>query len=99
MSAVLNRTGPAREGQRWWREPMMWLVLGGPLIVVIASMAMLVLALRMPDPVISANYYREGLEINKTLAEREAAAAAASPEALRPALEGRNHSATPVESR
>lgn len=99
MSAVLNRTGPAREGRPWWREPMMWLVLGGPLVVIVAGVVTLVLAIRMPDPVVSADYYREGLEINKTLAERKAAAAAASPEALRPALEGRNHSATPVEHR
>lgn len=36
----------------WWRQPMMWLVVGGPLVVVLASFATLALALRFPDPVI-----------------------------------------------
>lgn len=100
MSAVLKGATPAPAARQWWREPMMWLVLGGPFIVIVAGVVTLVLAIRTPDPVVAADYYRQGLEINKTLAERETAAAApVPPEALRPALQARNHSATPVEDR
>jgi hypothetical protein len=33
----------------WWRVPIMWLVLGGPLLVVVASLATGVLAWRGAD--------------------------------------------------
>ncbi|AKJ28654.1 FixH family protein [Caldimonas brevitalea] len=81
----------------WWREPMMWLVVGGPTAVVLAGVATIVLAVTRPDPVLTEDYYRRGLEINKTLQlQRDAqAAAAAVPEALRPAMQARNHAATP----
>jgi len=36
----------------WWREPTMWLVVGGPTVVVIACIATLALALIYPDPVL-----------------------------------------------
>ena len=37
----------------WWREPMVWLVIGGPAAVVMASTATAVIAWRGADPVIS----------------------------------------------
>ncbi|MDN3922037.1 hypothetical protein [Roseateles violae] len=36
----------------WWREATMWLVVGGPALVVVAGILTLVLALRYPDPVL-----------------------------------------------
>ncbi len=33
-----------------WREPMVWLVVSGPLAVVLASIVTLTLAIRHPDP-------------------------------------------------
>jgi uncharacterized protein len=36
----------------WWREPMMWLVVGGPLAVVLASLLSAVLAFRGADPIV-----------------------------------------------
>lgn len=36
----------------WWRYRMVWLVLGGPLAVVLASFATLYLAITHPDPVL-----------------------------------------------
>jgi hypothetical protein len=41
-------------GAPWWRFPMVWLVVGGPLLVVVASFVTLGLALRYPDPVLHA---------------------------------------------
>ena len=39
--------------QPWWREPMLWLVVGGPALVVVASLATAVIAWRGADPVVS----------------------------------------------
>ena len=74
----------------WWRFGHVWLVLAGPAAVVVAGIATAVIAVRTPDPVVEADYYRRGIEINKTLAERAEARAHA------PALAARNHAATPT---
>lgn len=47
-----NRATPSPEATPWWRVRMLWLVIGGPLAVVVASFATLTLALRHPDPVL-----------------------------------------------
>lgn len=36
----------------WWREPMMWLVIGGPLAVVVAGCITAAIAISAPDPVL-----------------------------------------------
>jgi hypothetical protein len=73
------------QGRRWWRYGYVWLVIAGPVLVVIAGLVTTWIALRDPDPVLSVDYYRRGIEINKELADK----------ALMPALQGRNHAATP----
>lgn len=80
MSAVKNNAA--------WREPMVWLVVGGPASVVVASFFTLALAIKHPDP---------PLDLRAT-AQR--AADDAEPADVRahsgdvPALIGRNHAAT-----
>ncbi|WP_244504012.1 FixH family protein [Variovorax sp. CF079] len=69
----------------WWQFPLLWMVMAGPAVVIVASFVTLWLALRTPDPVVAPDYYRQGLEINKQLVEKK----------LMPALAGRNHAATP----
>lgn len=49
----------------WWQVGPMWLVVLGPLAVVIAGFITLFIAIRIPDPVVSENYYREGLALSK----------------------------------
>lgn len=71
----------------WWRYPLMWLVVGGPAAVIVAGVVTVVIAVRQPDPVVAPDYYRRGIEINRTLAARD--------KAHLPALQGRNHAATP----
>ena len=46
----------------WWRLPIVWMVIGGPAVVVVASFVTLTLAILNPDPV---------LEPAKTQASRE----------------------------
>jgi len=72
----------------WWRFGYVWLIIAGPLLVVIASFITLYLAISRPDAVID-DYYRKGMEINKTLsAERDGMA---------PAIQARNHAATGIK--
>ena len=73
----------------WWRHGHVWLVISSPAIVVVAGFITLWLAIRTPDPVVDENYYQAGININKTLTERQ--------RALTPAMQGRNHSMTPAE--
>ena len=44
-----------RSQQRWWLEPMMWLVLAGPAAVVVAGVITTVIAVRSPDPVLATD--------------------------------------------
>lgn len=72
----------------WWKYGHVWLVVSGPAVVVVASFFTLYLAVTRPDPVVDADYYRKGLEINKTLADQA--------NSLAPALAARNHAQTGV---
>jgi hypothetical protein len=65
----------ATEHSRWWRMPEMWMVIGGPLVVVLAGVATLVIAARGAD---------------RPLLEKTTQAKADSP-----AVQARNHAATP----
>lgn len=47
-------TDPRLPAMPWWRVRMVWLVVAGPLLVVMASFATLALALMNPDPVLMA---------------------------------------------
>ncbi|GAA3980698.1 hypothetical protein GCM10022279_00420 [Comamonas faecalis] len=83
---------PARP---WWKFGMVWMLIAGPAVVVVAGFVTLWLAVSRPDPVLSEDYYQRGLEINQTLRAQQEAEAAA----MTPALKGRNHAATPREHR
>jgi hypothetical protein len=72
----------------WWKFGHMWMVVGGPAIVVLASFFTLYLAISRPDPVMDQNYYQKGLELNKSMGT--------NPSSLAPAMQARNHAATGV---
>jgi hypothetical protein len=74
----------------WWKFGHVWLVVGGPAVVVVASFITLYLAVTRPDPVVSEDYYRQGININKGMNDETSAAS------LAPALQARNHAATGV---
>ena len=46
---------PVPEHRPWWREPMMWLVVGGPATVVVAAISTAVIAVRYADPVLDTH--------------------------------------------
>jgi uncharacterized protein len=51
----MNRPNPhiTHDPSPWWRHPMMWLVLGGPALVVVAAIATAVIAARGADTVLN----------------------------------------------
>lgn len=88
MSTVSSSAPPA--AAPWWKFGHVWLVLAGPLVVIVAGFITLWLAMSRPDPVVAEDYYQRGIDINKTLEHPE--------KSLAPAMKGRNHAATPPEA-
>jgi len=70
----------------WWKYGHLWLVIAGPAVVVVAGFVTLFIALKTPDPLVADDYYRQGIEINKTLDGGGVR--------LAPAVDARNHAAT-----
>ncbi len=77
------------QGRAWYREPMMWMVLGGPLLVVIASLITYVLIVRGSDPVLERDPISEAQRVGKELTPEQR-------ESLEPAMKVRNHVASPL---
>ncbi|HEY8359494.1 MAG TPA: FixH family protein [Ramlibacter sp.] len=82
------KTEPVPVSRPWWRHGYVWLVISGPAVVAVAAVITTWLAVSGADPVVDADYYRRGIEINKRLAAGE--------RPRLPALQGRNHAATPA---
>lgn len=82
----MNTSAPVPElagKQPWWRYKMLWLVVGGPLAVVVASLITAYVAISGQDPVLS----RE--EINKSAKQGVV-------DGMTPAMQARNHIAGQV---
>lgn len=45
----------SERGRPWWRYPIVWLVVGGPLAVVVASLITVGIAVRNVDPVLDTS--------------------------------------------
>ncbi|NIV51720.1 MAG: hypothetical protein GWN53_07535 [Gammaproteobacteria bacterium] len=58
----------------WYRQPLVWLIILIPASSVLMGAATLVLAIRSFDGMVVDDYYRQGLQINRSL-ERDRAAA------------------------
>lgn len=67
----------------WWRYRMLWLVIAGPLLVVVASLVTAYVAIKGQDPVLIRDETADS-QRGKT-----------EPDALTPAVQARNHAATP----
>lgn len=64
---------PNHEQSIWYREPMVWLVLMIPASAVIMGAVMLTLAVSTFDGLVVDDYYKKGLQINRSM-ERDALA-------------------------
>ncbi|EXI73950.1 MAG TPA: FixH family protein [Candidatus Accumulibacter phosphatis] len=58
----------------WYREPWPWLLMLGPLVVVIAGLVTAYLAVVSNDGLVVDDYYKEGLGINQRTARDQRAA-------------------------
>jgi uncharacterized protein len=72
----------------WWRFPMVWMVIAGPVVVVLASFVTFYLAASGKDPLVDEDYYRNGLAAQQATGEKASS--------LAPAVQARNHAATGV---
>ena len=70
----------------WFKEFYVWMVISGPVSVVLACAVTAFYILQGPDAVVSETSYKEGLALAKEVAVAEPA--------MQPAKTGRNHSAT-----
>ena len=87
-STAARLAAPESSGP-WWRFGIVWLAFGGPAAVVVASVATYAIAARHADPVVT-----EGTPaVVRTLPSATANRLGAPPTA--PALQARNHAATP----
>lgn len=59
----------------WYREPWPWLLMTGPIIVVIAGCITAWIAYTKGDPLVTDDYYLKGLAAKQTLASSERATA------------------------
>jgi len=85
---------PATPPRRWYHEPIMWLVVGGPLVVVVAALVTVVIAVKYADPVLSRQVPAVRIDpaALQQLSPEERAAAELS---VLPAGKARNHVMSP----
>jgi uncharacterized protein len=81
-----NTSSSELKTRPWWKEPYVWLVISGPISVVLACAVTAVYIMQGPDALVPDDRYREGIEIKKQIQT-------AKPP-MQPAMTGRNHSAT-----
>ena len=76
---------PVQNNERhkpWWRYRMLWLVISGPAVVVVASLITAYVAVKGQDPVLVREEIAESQRGNT------------QPDAMTPAVQARNHAAT-----
>lgn len=61
--------------EAWYREPWPWILMAGPVLVILAGIVTVYLAVRSEDGLVVDDYYKQGLAINATLARNERARA------------------------
>lgn len=68
----MEMTGLA--GKPWYREPWPWLLMAGPVAVIIAGAVTVWMAIRSSDGLVVDDYYKQGLAINQTISRDRVAA-------------------------
>ncbi len=62
------------ENQPWYRNPMVWMVIALPMTAVVAGIITLFIAMNTEDSLVTDDYYKEGLAINRVLGHDRKAA-------------------------
>lgn len=78
---------PLNQAKPWWSFGMVWLIIAGPAVVVVAGFVTLYLAISIPDPVLPT----EALNPRNAIENQQKLDAA-----MAPAIQARNHAATGV---
>lgn len=91
MNAVIAPATQEARAVPWWRNAMIWLVVSGPLAVVIACAVTAVFILRHPDPPLPPEVVQQHPADDEATAMKQATSVATSP-----AMSVRNHAAQPV---
>jgi len=88
----INAANPSTsEPKAWWSFGMVWLVIAGPAVVVVAAFATLYLAITIPDPVLPTEI-RHPRNTSDSSSDNTAKFEAA----MAPAMQARNHASTNV---
>lgn len=82
-----------RTSTTWWREPYIWLVIGGPLVVIFAAIATAVIAFKGQDPVLEKGNVQQAEMMKRLIAAKASKEEIAR---MQPAMQGRNHAASPL---
>ncbi len=85
---MTQKTVPTQK-TRWWKSGYAWLVIGGPALVVIASLTTVYIAIKGQDEVLSHEENQGEPLFKKPLTPDQK-------NALEPAIKARNHAATGV---
>jgi len=75
------------QARPWWSFGMVWMIIAGPALVVVAAFVTLYLAITIPDPVLPT----EALNPRNAIENQSKQDAA-----MAPAMQARNHAATGV---
>ena len=86
-STLNSSTAGSAHAKPWWSFGMVWMIIAGPAVVVVAAFITLYLAITIPDPVLPTEALNpRNAQANKIKLE----------EAMAPAMQARNHAATGV---
>lgn len=95
MNTLAMSQSETHAAKPWWKEPYVWMVIGGPLLVVLAAIYTAVIAFRNPPTLVDRTASRPtSIVVAPGLAASEAETAALAK--LEPAHQARNHAASPV---
>jgi hypothetical protein len=54
--------------KRWYREPWPWILMAGPFVVIVAAFVTAWIAVTTSDPLVTDDYYKQGLAVDQTIA-------------------------------
>lgn len=64
---------PTQVAKPWYREPWPWYLMFGPFVVIVAGLATAWIAYATNDGLVTDDYYKQGLNVDRTLARNREA--------------------------